>query len=94
MRRSLKEEKRLQAEKRGEMDLRIARWEVSFRPLSFCPRTARRRIDIFHDSATRRSGYERTGLTITQQNGKQGEPKNLLTVNEAAFKEAAGKEAQ
>lgn len=29
VRRSLKEEKRLQAEKRGEMDLRFAKWNVS-----------------------------------------------------------------
>lgn len=29
VRRSLKEEKRLQAERRGEMDLRFAKWEVS-----------------------------------------------------------------
>ncbi|KAF2199982.1 hypothetical protein GQ43DRAFT_441987 [Delitschia confertaspora ATCC 74209] len=29
VRRSLKEEKRLQAEKRGDMDLRFAKWEVS-----------------------------------------------------------------
>lgn len=28
VRRSLKEEKRLDAEKRGEMDLRFAKWEV------------------------------------------------------------------
>jgi F-type H+-transporting ATPase subunit epsilon len=30
VRRSLKEEKRLHAERRGEMDLRFAKWEVSF----------------------------------------------------------------
>lgn len=29
VRRSLKEDKRLQAERRGEMDLRFAKWEVS-----------------------------------------------------------------
>jgi F-type H+-transporting ATPase subunit epsilon len=28
VRRSLKEDKRLQAERRGEMDLRMAKWEV------------------------------------------------------------------
>lgn len=32
VRRSLKEEKRLVAERRGEMDLRFARWEVGFPP--------------------------------------------------------------
>lgn len=30
VRRSLKEQPRLQAERRGEMDLRFAKWEVSF----------------------------------------------------------------
>lgn len=40
------------------------------------------------------TGLWRMRLIFAQQNGKQGEPKNLLTVNEAAFKEAAGKEAQ
>jgi Mitochondrial ATP synthase epsilon chain len=29
VRRSLKEDKRLQAERRGEMDLRFAKWQVS-----------------------------------------------------------------
>ena len=29
VRRSLKEEKRIQAERRGQMDLRFAKWEVS-----------------------------------------------------------------
>lgn len=34
VRRSLKDDKRLVAERRGEMDLRISKWEVSFaRPL-------------------------------------------------------------
>ncbi|KAH0828442.1 mitochondrial ATP synthase epsilon chain domain-containing protein [Fonsecaea pedrosoi] len=32
VRRSLKEGPRLQAEKRGEMDLRFAKWQVSSRP--------------------------------------------------------------
>lgn len=36
VRRSLKEDKRLAAEKRGEMDLRFAKWEVSF--ISIHPR--------------------------------------------------------
>lgn len=31
VRRSLKDDKRLAAERRGEMDLRISKWEVSFR---------------------------------------------------------------
>lgn len=30
VRRSLKEQPRLQAERRGEMDLRFAKWQVSF----------------------------------------------------------------
>lgn len=30
MRRSLKDDKRIQAERRGEQELRFAKWEVSF----------------------------------------------------------------
>jgi hypothetical protein len=33
VRRSLKDDKRLAAEKRGEMELRFAKWTVSFPPL-------------------------------------------------------------
>ncbi|CAD0091749.1 unnamed protein product [Aureobasidium mustum] len=32
VRRSLKEDKRLAAERRGEMDLRFAKWEVRYTP--------------------------------------------------------------
>jgi hypothetical protein len=34
VRRSLKEDKRLAAERRGEMDLRFAKWNVSITPSS------------------------------------------------------------
>ena len=39
VRRSLKEQPRLQAEKRGEMDLRFAKWEVSLIPYCIMQRT-------------------------------------------------------
>lgn len=36
VRRSLKDDKRLQAERRGEMDLRFAKWEVRIPELRIC----------------------------------------------------------
>lgn len=73
MRRSLKDNKRLAAERRGEMELRFAKWEVSF--------------DGDDDNDTS-AGQSTDGWS--QQNGKQGELKNLASANAAAAVESAG----
>jgi Mitochondrial ATP synthase epsilon chain len=49
VRRSLKEDKRLQAERRGEMDLRFAKWEVSL------PRGSLMRLGTAADQVTCRT---------------------------------------
>lgn len=82
VRRSLKDDKRVAAERRGDMDLRFAKWEVS---LSRLP---------YHRSRWKES-EEGFGTPILidfsqcLQNGKMGEVKDLASANAAATVEAA-----
>jgi len=77
VRRSLKDDKRLVAERRGETDLRFTKWTVSLTRNSIAIGTCRRRTDA-------------DGNTAPQQNGKQGEPRSVVEANQAAMVEAAG----
>ena len=52
VRRSLKEDKRLQAERRGEMDLRFAKWEVSISLRGNC-RSSHGRVKSVRDCTNR-----------------------------------------
>lgn len=81
VRRSLKDDKRLLAERRGEQELRFSKWTVSLiqggvnrgsGPVSGAP-------DRFADE----------WCCGCEQNGKQGELKNLAQANAAASAEAA-----
>jgi hypothetical protein len=76
VRRSLKEDKRLIAERRGEMELKFAKWEVSYA-------TNGNGFPARGRSAT-------DGRCLGLQNGKQGESKNLAEANAAARVESAG----
>ena len=78
VRRSLKEQPRLQAEKRGEMDLRFAKWEVRHREL--------------RQSAGYDSGIELADGGL--QNGKQGDNQNLASANAASMAQNAGGSGQ
>ncbi|EON61659.1 hypothetical protein W97_00875 [Coniosporium apollinis CBS 100218] len=101
VRRSLKEDKRLQAERRGEMDLRFAKWEVS-RGLGWGRPEERRcnlgeivlRDILFLLWPDRVSQRWQNGADDGGQNGKQGENKSLASANEAAMAEHAGGQGQ
>ena len=76
VRRSLKDDKRLAAERRGDMDLRFSKWEVCFAsPWHLC--LGMEVLGAHADDNTSRQG------------GKQGEPKNLAQANAAASADAA-----
>jgi F-type H+-transporting ATPase subunit epsilon len=73
VRRSLKEEHRLAAERRGQMELRFAKWTVSGIVLRIC--WQRKKKDIWL-------------IDQLVQNGKQGDNKSLAEANAAAMAEA------
>ena len=83
VRRSLKEEKRLQAERRGEMDLRMAKWAVRLQS-----RDSERCYKLGLLNARRNMRL------MLQQNGKQGEVKSVETLNQQAMAEHAGQSSQ
>jgi hypothetical protein len=83
VRRSLKEEKRIAAERRGESDLRMARWEVSLLP---------GKLGFGADEQSNRKGIWANGF-LWEQNGKQGEFKNIDAVSADAYKTHAGQQA-
>lgn len=72
VRRSLKDEQRLIAEKRGEMDLRFAKWEVSRdHPSIICARKHRRAPELMHSTGRKAGrGQVRCG---GEQGGYAGE---------------------
>jgi hypothetical protein len=87
VRRSLKEDKRLAAERRGEMDLRMAKWEV---------RVALGLVVVMFGWFFGQNGMV-FGIHVRltcMQNGKQGEVKSVETVNQQAMAEHAGQSSQ
>lgn len=102
VRRSLKEDKRIAAERRGEMELRFAKWEVRDHGNSL--EIGNQHHDVLREG--RRTSYKvlenaRTVIAIALehgtnilQNGKQGDNKNLATVNAQAAAEHASSAQQ
>jgi hypothetical protein len=75
VRRSLKEEKRIAAERRGQQELRFAKWSVSG--------TWTQEARIWE------KGTPELMLAMRIQNGKQGEIQNLADANAQAAVESA-----
>jgi hypothetical protein len=76
----LKEEKRLAAERRGDMDLRFAKWTVSF-------------FELYGSVEGRGNGKARenpmANSRMGEQNGKQGDMHSVADANAAAYVETA-----
>lgn len=82
MRRSLKEEKRLAAERRGQQELRFAKWSVSRIPLC--------RLGSLDNIARKHDANCSNSRNPELQDGKQGDVRNLAEANaEAAVESAA-----
>jgi hypothetical protein len=88
VRRSLKEDKRLAAERRGEMDLRMAKWEVRVALGLVVSVRVQFRAERFT------TGCLEDVRLMCMQNGKQGEVKSVETVNQQAMAEHAGQSSQ
>jgi hypothetical protein len=94
VRRSLKGDERLAAERRGDMELRFAKWEVC-RPPAFGkdflghPTRCSQRSELLIDRG--KGFWEReANCSRILQGGKQGENKSLAAANQAAMQKAAG----